>query len=69
MRRLSFSDWCDKYEERYSDEYQDHVSACWDDDVVPMELCEFLEDKYEESISEYEDRCYDEYKDERHFND
>ena len=34
-----------------------------------MDLWEFLEDKYVESISEYDDMAYDLWKDERHFND
>ena len=69
MRRLSFSDWCDKYEENYYDEYEEYVEECGAFENTPMDLWEFLEDKYEESISEFEDMEYERMKEERNFND
>ena len=64
MRYISFSEYFDKYCEYFEDEFLEEVEhgnyLNTDEDYF-----EFMSYKFESSISDYEDRCYDEYCDER----
>ena len=68
MRRLSFSDWVECYGDEFYDEYEEYEAECRELDNIPMDWIDFLEDKYIESISEFEDMEYERMKEERHFN-
>lgn len=62
---ISFSEYFDKYSQYFEDEFlleveqENYVNT--DEDFF-----EFMAYKFESSISDYEDRCYDEYKDGRY---
>lgn len=64
MKYISFSDYFDKYcedfEEEFLEELEEGKYVNTDEDFF-----EFMSYKFESSISDYEDRCYDEYKDGR----
>ena len=61
---ISFSEYFDKYCEDFEDEFLEEIEEGNyrnTDDA----FFEFMFYKFESSIGDYEDRCYDEYKDER----
>lgn len=64
MKYISFSGYFDKYCEDFEDEFLEEVAEGnymnTDEDFF-----EFMSSKFESSIGDYEDGCYDEYKDER----
>ena len=64
MRYISFSEYFDKYCEEFLEEFLEEVEeenyVNTDDDFF-----EFMLYKFESSVGDYEDRKYDEYKDER----
>ena len=64
MRYISFSEYFDKYSEDFEEGFLKEVEAGnyvnTDEDFF-----EFMSYKFESSIGDYEDRKYDEYKDER----
>ena len=64
MKYISFSDYFDRYSEDFEEEFLEEVEEGKymnsDED-----FCDFMLYKFESSIGEYEDRCYDEYCDER----
>lgn len=64
MRYISFSDYFDKYSEDFEEEFLKNVEEGkymnTDEDFF-----DFMLYKFESSIGEYEDRCYDEMRDER----
>ena len=60
MKLLTFTDWCDKYGYQELEEYREE---CYFLDMVPEEEDEWLDYAYEAHISEYEDRCYSNFRD------
>ena len=64
MRYISFSDYFDKYCEDFEEEFLEEVEegnyVNTDEDFF-----EFMSYKFESSMGDYEDRCYDEMLDER----
>lgn len=64
MKYISFSDYFDKYSQDFEDEFLEEVAEGkymnTDEDFF-----EFMSYKFESSIGDYEDRCYDEMRDER----
>ena len=64
MRYISFSDYFDKYSRDFEDEFLEEVEEGKyinnDEDFF-----EFMSYKFESSIGDYEDKKYDEYRDER----
>ncbi len=65
MKYISFSEYFDRYSEGFEEgfllEVEEGNYVNTDEDFF-----EFMAYKFESSISDYEDRCYDEKKDERH---
>lgn len=64
MRYMSFSDYFDRYASDYEDEFAELVAEGEYEDTDDA-FCDFMLYQFESSIGEYEDRCYDEYCDER----
>ena len=64
MKYISFSQYFDKYCEEFLEEFLKEVE---EGNYVNTDegFFDFMTYKFESSISEYEDRCYDEYCDER----
>ena len=64
MKYISFSDYFDKYSEDFEEEFLEEVEQGiymnTDEDFF-----EFMSYKFESSIGDYEDRKYDEMRDER----
>ncbi len=64
MKYISFSDYFDKYCEDFEDEFLEEVEEGkymnTDEDFF-----EFMSYKFESSVGDYEDRKYDEMRDER----
>ena len=64
MKYISFSDYFDKYSEDFEEEFLEEVEE--GNYVNTVEgFFEFMSYKFESSIGDYEDRCYDEMRDER----
>jgi len=60
MKTLSFEDWQDKYGSKEYEEFLDENDLSF----LPQDQeDEWLENAYEAHISEYEDRCYEDYRD------
>ena len=65
MKYISFSEYFDKYSQDFEEEFLEEVEegkyVNTDEDFFV-----FMSYKFESSIGDYEDRCYDEYRDERY---
>lgn len=65
MKLLDYNDWYDRHGVNLENDLLDWYSRCpepWMVDDLPI-MEEYLNDKYEEYIGEYQDRAYDEYRD------
>lgn len=65
MKYMSFSEYFDKYSQDFEEEFLEEVEEGnyinTDEDFF-----DFMAYKFESSVGDYEDRCYDEMRDERY---
>ncbi len=62
---ITYDQWLNKNFSKLEDAYEDYLQMLDTTIIVPVDFTEFIEDKFEHFISDYQDRTYDEMKDER----
>lgn len=62
---ITYDYWLNKNFSKLEDAYEDYLQMLDTTMKIPMDFDEFIEDKFEHFISDYQDRKYDEMKDER----
>jgi len=65
MSVLCFEDWYDKSGHTIEEEIEDWLNSCPSTfiELDYFDIQDIIESEYEAYIGEYEDRCYDEWKD------
>lgn len=62
---ICYKDWLEKNIDSLEDEYNWYCTECYDEGDIPEDFSQYCEDAYEASISDYQDRIYDEWRDMR----
>ncbi len=59
---ITYDYWLNKNFSKLEDAYEDYLQMLDTTMKIPMDFDEFIEEKFEHFISDYQDRKYDEYK-------
>lgn len=59
---INFDVWLNKNYNKLEDAYEDYIQMLDTTIIVPVDFTEFVEDRFEEMISDYEDMKYQEFK-------
>lgn len=59
---ISFEKWAEDNEEKLLQEYEEYLDSVEGGITIPMGFDEFVMDKFEESVSDFEDYEYEKFK-------
>lgn len=59
---ISFKRWFEINGEKLSDEYDEYLDTIEGGIIIPMDFDEFVLDKFEDSVSDFEDYEYENFK-------